>query len=69
MQLVYEGIIFDATRPELLNDTTLLDRAFGYYTYLLFQKESGTVVLGSDRLGFSPVYYAWEREFFNSPPP
>ena len=63
-KLVYEGIIFDATSQELLNDPTLLDRAFGYYTYLLFQKESGTVVLGADRLGFSPVYYAWEKGTF-----
>src|SRR4051812_1471052 len=63
-KLVYEGIIFDATPQELLDDPTRLDRAFGYYTYVLFQKESGAVFLGTDRLGYSPVYYAQTTEKF-----
>ena len=64
-KLVYEGVIFDASGEELLRDPTLLDRAFGYYTYVLFHKDSGTVFLGSDRLGYSPVYYTWEKEVFH----
>jgi hypothetical protein len=61
-KLVYEGIIFDATNQELLADPAFLDRAFGYYTYVLFEKESRTVYCGTDRLGYSPVYYAGERD-------
>lgn len=63
-KLVYEGIIFDATAEELLNDPTLLDSAFGYYTYVLFHKESRTVFLGTDRLGYSPVYYTRDKQTF-----
>src|SRR6266436_706821 len=59
-KLIYEGIIFGATNQALLDDPALLDRAFGYYTYVLFEKDSGTVYLGADRLGYSPVYYGWE---------
>src|SRR5437899_1998363 len=59
-KLVYEGIIFDVTNQQLLDTPTLLDRPFGYYTYVLFEKNTGTVHLGTDWLGFSPVYYAWE---------
>ena len=60
-KLVYEGIIFDATSQELLDNPALLDRAFGYYTYVLFHKGSGAVFFGTDRLGYSPFYYAWEK--------
>jgi hypothetical protein len=63
-KLIFEGIIFDATDQQLLDDPTLLDRAFGYYTYILFEKESQTVYFGADRLGFSPVYHAWEGKIF-----
>lgn len=63
-KLIYEGIIFDATNQQLLTNPTLLDRAFGYYTYVLFEKSSGTVFLGTDRLGYSPVYYAFENGVF-----
>jgi len=63
-KLVYEGIIFDATNQQLLDDPTLLDRAFGFYTYVLFENESGAIYLGADRLGYSPVYYGWESKTF-----
>ncbi len=64
-KLIYEGIIFGATNQALLDDPRLLDRAFGYYTYILFEKDSGTVYLGADRLGFGPVYYAWQGNTFH----
>jgi len=64
-KLIYEGIIFDATNQQLLDDPTLLDQAFGYYTYVLLEKNLGRAFLGTDKLGFSPVYYAWEGETFH----
>jgi hypothetical protein len=63
-KLVYAGVIFDAGDRELLSDPTLLDKAFGYYTYALFDKRAGTIDIGTDRLGYSPLYFAWERGIF-----
>jgi hypothetical protein len=63
-KLVYEGIIFDAANQELLAAPALLDQAFGYYTYVLYEKDIGTIYLGADRLGYSPLYYGWEGKRF-----
>ena len=63
-RLVYQGIIFDATNCQLLHNPGLLDRAFGFYTYILFEKGTGAIDVGADRLGYSPVYYAWENGIF-----
>jgi hypothetical protein len=57
-KLVYEGVIYETRDENLLQDPSLLDRVFGYYTYVLYEKESGTIYIGADRLGFSPIYYS-----------
>src|SRR5690242_11197661 len=63
-KLIYEGVIFDISNENLLKNPTLLDSAFGYYTYLLFDKNARSVFLGADRTGYSPVYFAAEEEWF-----
>ena len=39
-KLLYEGVIFDFSDQQLLNNPTLLERAFGYYTYILYEKNA-----------------------------
>lgn len=54
----YEGVIFDRRGDELLQDPSALEEAYGLYTYAKFDKSERTLVIGTDKLGFSPLYYA-----------
>ncbi len=62
--LIFEGTIFDRRPHELLTSQTALDTAFGLYTYIRIDKHSHEVVLGADRQGYSPLYYAEENGEF-----
>src|SRR5690606_11846543 len=59
-RIVYQGVVFDATVDEIANAPELLDSAFGYYTYVRIEKQTGEIVIGTDRLGFSPLYYSFD---------
>lgn len=59
-KIIYEGVIFDFDNTELLIDPRILDQAFGYYSYVLIDKYKGEICVGTDQLGYSPLYYARE---------
>jgi hypothetical protein len=61
-KIVYEGVIFDASDVEIVNRPALLESAFGYYTYVVLEKRTGEIVIGTDRFGFSPLYYSRASE-------
>ena len=56
--LIYEGTIFDRTPDELMKSQSALDAAYGTYSYVRINKSEREVILGTDRLGFSPLYYS-----------
>jgi len=62
VKLVYEGTIFDRTSEELLNSQTALDNAYGLYSYVLIKKEEKEIIIGTDKLGFSPIYYSMQED-------
>jgi hypothetical protein len=57
-KIVYEGVIFDVTNEQIARNPALLNAAFGYYTYVVVDKIGGEIALGTDRFGFSPLYYS-----------
>lgn len=57
-KVVYEGVIFDVSDADIVERPAVLRSAFGYYTYVVLEKETGKVTIGTDRLGFSPLYYS-----------
>ncbi|MEX2617123.1 MAG: hypothetical protein WD767_13585 [Alphaproteobacteria bacterium] len=63
-KIVYEGVIWDFSDGEILSDPSILDRAFGYYTYVLFDKGKNEILIGTDRFGFCALYYAQENGSF-----
>ena len=69
-KIIYEGVIFDFDNSQILNEPRVLDKAFGYYTYVLFDKNKYDIFVGTDRLGYSALYYAWEggQFLFSSSP-
>ncbi len=69
-KIVYEGEIFDFTDPKILGDPSILDRAYGYYTYVSIDKKKREIYIGTDRLGYSALYHASEgdRFLFSSSP-
>jgi len=56
--LIYEGTIFDRRPAELLSSQSALDTAFGLYSYVKISAKGADIVVGADRLGFSPWYYS-----------
>lgn len=58
----YEGTIFNYTSDEILNNKTALEEAFGLYTYIKIIKNSQEIIIGTDKLGFSPLYYSQQND-------
>jgi len=58
VKLVYEGTIFDRTPDELISSQTALDNAYGLYSYVKINKKEQEIIIGTDKLGFSPIYYS-----------
>lgn len=61
-KLAYEGIIFDRTPDELTDSQTALDDAYGSYSYVKIDKNENEIIIGTDKLGFNPMYYSLQRE-------
>jgi len=57
-KLVYEGTIFDRTPEELINNQRAIDNAYGLYSYVKINKNEQEIIIGTDKLGFSPIYYS-----------
>jgi len=58
VKLAYEGTIFDRTPDELIGSQTALDNAYGLYSYVKINKNEQEIIIGTDKLGFSPLYYS-----------
>jgi hypothetical protein len=58
--LVIEGQLYDAGPAQFLADRRVLDTAYGLYGYVRYDKASGDLVIGTDRLGYFPLYYAFD---------
>lgn len=56
--LVLEGQIYDIQVEKVLPDIRALETAFGHFCYVRFEKATGRVDIGTDRLGYYPLYYA-----------
>jgi hypothetical protein len=56
--LVIEGEAFDIDVENALTDPTRLHHAYGLFTYVWFDNQRRKTVIGTDRLGYSPLYYA-----------
>lgn len=59
----YHGTIFDAGDSKRL-DAKNIDNLFGCYTYLYIDNAERRIIVGTDKLGFSPLYYAIEGNCF-----
>lgn len=59
----YHGTIFDAGYFKKF-DTTKVDNLFGHYTYLYVDNAEHRIIAGTDKLGFSPLYFAIEDNCF-----
>ena len=58
--LVIEGETFDVNPADALVDPCRLEAAYGLFTYVWFDRERLKTIVGTDRLGYSPLYYAEE---------
>ena len=63
--LVVEGKIFGESFQELVEDIERLSAAFGYFGYVRRNKRTGIVDIGTDRLGYFPMYFAQEDGVFH----
>lgn len=61
VKVCYQGVIFDLSESELLNNQTALDNAYGLFTYIKVLKKTNEVIIGTDKLGFSPLYYSRQK--------
>ncbi len=68
VKIIYEGTIFDRTPDELIDSQTALDNAYGLYSYVKINKDKQEIIIGTDKLGFSPIYYSLKDEnlFFST---
>jgi len=68
VKLIYEGTIFDRTSNELINSQIALDNAYGLYSYIKIEKKEQEIIIGTDKMGFSPVYYSLQDDslFFST---
>ncbi len=64
VELIYEGTIFDRTPEELSGSHTALDNAYGLYSYVKINKDEQEITIGTDKLGFSPIYYSFQSNLF-----
>lgn len=60
--LFIEGQIYDRPLDQALADTRALETAFGHYCYVRVQKSTGRVEVGTDRLGYYPIYHATDSD-------
>lgn len=60
--VAYQGRIFDKSSEELLGNTNAIDRAYGIYSYVKMARRASEITIGSDRMGFGPLYYALEND-------
>ncbi len=58
--LFLEGQVYDQQVDQILSNITALETAFGHYCYVRLQKATGRVDIGTDRLGYYPIYHAFE---------
>ena len=58
--LFFEGQVYGVKVDKILSDITALETAFGHYCYVRLQKATGRVDIGTDRLGYYPIYYAFD---------
>ena len=58
------GQLFDVPLEVAMHDQMRLDTAYGNFSYVRYEKKSGAITIGTDRLGFSPIYYAFENNCF-----
>ena len=58
--LVIEGETFDVNLQNALADPRQLQSAYGLFTYVWFDCHQLKTIVGTDRLGYSPLYYAEE---------
>src|SRR5206468_6497094 len=56
--LVIEGEMFDVSPQAALADPGRLQTAYGLYTYVWFDGLERKTIIGTDRLGYSPLYYS-----------
>ena len=60
--LVIEGEAFDINVTDALADPRRLYSAYGLFTYVWFDNQERKTVIGTDRLGYSPLYYAGDSQ-------
>lgn len=58
--VAYQGRIFDRSSDELLGRGGAIDQAYGIYSYVKIARPESEISIGTDRLGFGPLYYAME---------
>lgn len=56
--LAIEGHMYDMSLAQAVSYPDRLDTAFGLYGYVRYDKSSGELVIGTDRFGYFPMYYA-----------
>jgi hypothetical protein len=62
--ILYDGTVFDKSRQDLLSDEQAFEDAFGTFSYVRIDKHSGAVTIGTDRLGFGPLYWTEQGDGF-----
>jgi len=60
----YVGSFFGIKFTEIETNPDLLKDAFGVFSYCIFFKKLKKVLIGTDKLGFSPIYYYHLKELF-----
>ncbi len=63
--LVIEGKTFGKPLQETVEDIEGLSAAFGYFGYVRQNKRTGAIDIGTDRLGYFPMYFAHEGGAFH----
>ena len=64
VRLIYDGTIFDRSSEELASSQTALDNAYGLYSYVKINNNIQEIIIGADKLGFSPIYYCFQSNVF-----
>ena len=64
VKVIYQGTVFNRSDQELLKNHKAFDDAFGVFTYIYISKMNNEAFMGTDKLGFSPLYFAEENHKF-----
>jgi hypothetical protein len=57
---ILDGDLFDIDLAQAISDQQRLDMAYGHFAYVLYDKLSDEITIGTDRFGYFPMYYALE---------